>query len=73
MVVADGPKIFHVYAFGEGYLCFCLKVFVDLISFTFYMKHAWKKCYNNFFGHISQAPILFKWYQKTSGYGTDFI
>ena len=34
----------------------CFKVFVDYISFSFYVKYIWKKCDKNFFGCIFWAP-----------------
>ena len=33
---------------------------VDYISFSFYVKYIWKKCYKNFLGAFFWAPIPFK-------------
>ena len=49
---------------------FCFYVFVDYISFRFYVKYIWKKCYKNVFRCIFLAPIPFKRYQNTSGCST---
>ena len=49
---------------------FCFQVFVDYISFRFYVKYIWKKCYKNILGAFFWAPIPLKRYQNTSGCGT---
>ena len=36
---------------------FCFWVFLDYISFSFYVKYMWKKCYKNFFGRFFWVPI----------------
>ena len=33
-------------------ICISWKVYVDYISFSFYVKYLWKKCYKDFFGRI---------------------
>ena len=70
MVVVESPKLFNVQYILEGYLCL-LKIFlIDYISFSFYVKYIWKRCYKNFFGTFFWVPIPFKWYQNTSECGT---
>ena len=49
------------------------EVFVEYISFTFYVKYIWKKYCKNFLGAFFCAPIPFKWYQKTSRCGTAVV
>ena len=68
MTVAERPKIFDVQ-------CIWLRIFVSLekifvfkylqtISFSFYVKYIWEKCYKKFLGCIFCAPIPFKRYQN---------
>ena len=84
MVVAEGPKIFNIQCVSEGYLCllkrfFCFQVFVDYISFSFYVKYIWKKCYKNFFRHIVlgvhtiQMVPKYIWMQHTDKNSTHWI
>ena len=54
MVLADGPKIFDVHCIWRSIILSLEKIFVfkNYISFRFYVKYIWKKCYKNFFGYI---------------------
>ena len=40
--------------------------------FPLFLNHLWENSWNNFFRHIFWAPILFRWYQNTSGCSTGY-
>ena len=55
LIAPESPNIFYVQDIWDRIfvpLENLFKLFVDCISFSFYVKYKWRKCYKNFLGHI---------------------